>query len=264
VSTLVSSRAVAPGAEEFLPPGDTGIWLPPQRTFSSVAGAQPLRAERATHVEMKIERDFGAGSTVSFRAFHQRVDDQLVTMFGVQLPEGPSATLGHYFLGNSGRFDATGWSTGVHAAIAGRVHASVEYSLARARWDSGGDLAYILVVAPSAVRLGSDRIQDVSTSVETEVPETSTRVLVLYRLSNGFARADAPRQSPGERPGFDGRFDVQVRQSLPFMNFSNARWEMLLAVHNFFRESAADQSIYDELLVVHPPKRVVGGLTLRF
>jgi hypothetical protein len=87
---------------------------------------------------------------------------------------------------------------------------------------------------------------------------------VLYRLSNGFARAGAPGQPPGERPGFDGRFDVQVRQSLPFMNFSNARWEMLLAVHNFFRESSADQSIYDELLVVHPPKRVVGGLTLRF
>jgi hypothetical protein len=264
LSALVSSRAVAPGAEEFLPPGDTGIWLPPQRTFSSLADAQPLRAERATHVEMEIERDLGAGSTVSFRAFHQRVDDQLVTMFGVQLPDGPATTLGHYFLGNSGNFDATGWSAGVHAAIARRIHASVEYSLAHANWTPGGDLAYILLVAPSAVRLGSDRIQDVSTSVETEVPETSTRVLVLYRLSNGFARAGAPGQPLGERPGFDGRFDVQVRQSLPFMNFSNTRWEMLLAVHNFFRESSADQSIYDELLVVHPPKRVVGGLTLRF
>ena len=57
---------------------------------------------------------------------------------------------------------------------------------------------------------------------------------------------------------------MQVRQSLPFMNFSNARWEMLLAVRNFFRESAADQSVYDELLVVRPPKRVVGGVTLHF
>jgi len=121
-------------------------------------------------------------------------------------------------------------------------------------------------VAPSAIRLGSDRIQDLSTSVETEVPETSTRVMVLYRVSNGFARAAdaAGGQTPGDHSGFDGRFDVQVRQSLPFMNFSNAHWEMLFAVHNFFRESATDQSIYDELLVVHPPKRVVGGLTLRF
>ena len=47
------------------------------------------------------------------------------------------------------------------------------------------------------------------------------------------------------------------------MNFSSARWEMLLAVHNFFREAAAEHSLYDELLVVRPPKRIVGGLTLR-
>ena len=48
------------------------------------------------------------------------------------------------------------------------------------------------------------------------------------------------------------------------MNFSSAHWEMLLAVRNFFRDTAADQSLYDELLVVRPPKRIVGGLTLRF
>jgi hypothetical protein len=39
---------------------------------------------------------------------------------------------------------------------------------------------------------------------------------------------------------------------------------MLVAVRNFFHETAPDQSIYDELLVVRPPTRVVGGLTLKF
>jgi hypothetical protein len=48
------------------------------------------------------------------------------------------------------------------------------------------------------------------------------------------------------------------------MNFSTARWEMLFAVRNSFREGAVDASVYDELLVVRPPKRVVGGLSLRF
>ena len=48
------------------------------------------------------------------------------------------------------------------------------------------------------------------------------------------------------------------------MDFSSAKWEMLVAVRNFFRETAGDQSIYDELLVVRPPKRIVGGLTLKF
>ena len=38
----------------------------------------------------------------------------------------------------------------------------------------------------------------------------------------------------------------------------------LIAVRNFFRETAPDQSVYDELLVVRPPKRIVGGVTMRF
>jgi len=31
-----------------------------------------------------------------------------------------------------------------------------------------------------------------------------------------------------------------------------------------FRDDLLDSSVYDELLVVRPPKRVVGGLTVRF
>jgi len=88
-------------------------------------------------------------------------------------------------------------------------------------------------------------------------------VVVLYRVSNAFAHSAAlPATSS---PLLEARFDVQVRQSLPFMDFSSAKWEMLVAVRNFFREAAvSDQSIYDELLVVRPPKRIVGGLTLKF
>ena len=266
INALVSSRAVAPGAEEFLPPTDSGIWLPPQRTFSALGSDRTLHAERTTHVEVELERDFAAGPTLSFRAFRQHSEDQLVTMFGVEVPGGPPSELGHYFVGNSGDMDAAGWSAGLRAALMQRVHASLQYSVARAQWNPGSDLAYMFMVAPSTIRLQSERIHDLSTAVETEVHETATRVLVLYRVSNGFARSSGASipGTAGERPALDSRFDVQVRQSLPFMNFSTARWEMLLAVHNFFREAAADQSLYDELLVVHPPKRVVGGLTLRF
>ena len=64
--------------------------------------------------------------------------------------------------------------------------------------------------------------------------------------------------------GFDTRFDVQVNQALPFLNFTSADWEVLVSVCNLFRDSTMERSIYDELLVVHPPKRVVGGLRVRF
>jgi hypothetical protein len=259
LTASVSRRSLAPGAEEFLPPGDAGIWLPPQRTFSSLDPRQGFKAEHATSIAGGVEHDFG-GSTLAVRAFRQHVDDQLVTVFGGNVPGQPTANVGHYLVGNTGDVDAGGVSAEFRAVIASRVHGSVRYSVARARiLEAGGD--YVMLLAPVTARPGTDTLQDVTARFETDVPETATRVTVLYRLSNGFAQ---PANRGEQGPAIDGRFDVQVRQSLPFMNFSNARWEMLLAVRNFFRDGTCDQSIYDELFVVRPPKRVVGGVTLHF
>ena len=255
ISTMMSSRAVAPGAEEFMPRMDAGILLPPQRTFSSITAGRPFEAERTNHAEVEVERDI-ASATVSLRVFKQHVNDQILTLFGVSTPDAPS-TVGNYLLGNVGDVEASGVSAGIRAAIGGRVHGAIEYTMSRARVVSP-DLAYMVMLDPSALGLDHQQIHDVATTVETEVPETATRVIVLYRVSNAFAHAAA------SAPALDARFDVQVRQSLPFMDFSSAKWEMLVAVRNFFREAASDQSIFDELLVVHPPKRIVGGLTLKF
>jgi hypothetical protein len=257
LNVLVSSREIAPGAEEFLPPVDAGLWLPPQRTFSSLVDGRPLRPERNDQVAVGAERDFGA-STVSVRAFRQRVTDQLVTVFGYETREAPNAQLGHYLVGNAGDADATGWSAGFRTTLASRVNGSVEYSVTRASWSTPSDAQYLVLVDPSLVRPTVDWVRDLSTAVETNVPETATRILVVARLSSS-----APVQG-SDRAGYDSRFDVQVHQSLPFMDFSTARWEMLVAVRNSFHEAAVDASIFDELLVVRPPKRIVGGLTLRF
>jgi hypothetical protein len=257
ITARMSDRAAAPGAEEFVPP-DTGIWLPPQRTFSSLDGRSPLTAERTLHLDAGIERDFGP-ATISMRAFRQHVDDQLVTLFGIDQPGQPNAVLGHYFVANNGGVDATGYSAGIKAVIASRVHGSVEYSFAQTSWNPVDNPKYLLLLGPSMARSADERIHDIATSVEADVPETSTRVMVLYRINNAFAGRNLADAS-----GVDGRFDVQVRQSLPFLDFSSAKWEMLVTVRNFFRDATTDQSLFDELLVVHPPKRVVGGLTLRF
>jgi TonB-dependent receptor-like protein/carboxypeptidase family protein len=257
INAVASRSAVAPGAEEFLPPGDNGIWLPPQRTFSSLSG-RTLEAERSTHVELGLERDLGSASAVTVRAFRQQVADQLVTMFGIDVPGLPPASLGHYFVGNYGDVQARGVSAGFRTT-AGRVQGSVEYSLTRARWDSGDESALLMFRMPSNGPQRASRIHDVATSIETDVPETSTRVVVVYRVSNSFGHHPVD-----DALGLDSRFGVQVHQSLPFLDFSTAKWEMLLGVRNFFREASADQSVYDELLVVRPPKRIVGGLTMRF
>jgi hypothetical protein len=57
---------------------------------------------------------------------------------------------------------------------------------------------------------------------------------------------------------------MQVSQGLPFLGFFNADWEMLVGVRNLFRDSLTEASLYDELLVARPPKRLVGGITVKF
>jgi Carboxypeptidase regulatory-like domain len=259
VTTVLLRRALAPGAEEFAPPMEGGIYLPPQRTFSSLASDNRLRAEQTTGLDVGVEHDLGDDSSVTAHAYRQHVDNELATLFGVSLPDQPASDLGHYFVAGAGNVDVDGWSAGFRTAMSDRVRGSVEYSSSVAHWQPGTDTAYLVLLAPSAVRNGTERIQDLSTTIETDMPETATRILVLYRLSNGFSRSDGM-----DEPALDSRFDVQVRQSLPFMDFSTAKWEMLVGVRNFFRDPAPGQSVYDELLVVRPPKRIVGGLTVRF
>jgi len=118
--------------------------------------------------------------------------------------------------------------------------------------------------------------QDVDPTTATLVPRELSRVervlvnvcwrywiplfSVLYRVNNAFARGNDPTH-----PSLDYRFDVQVNQALPFMPFSGtARWEVLVGLRNMFRDPADMGSIYDELLVVHPPKRVIGGVLIKF
>jgi hypothetical protein len=262
ISGELSRRAHAPGAEEFLPPADTGIWLPPQRTFSSIERGRGFEAERITQTAVSVERDFD-NSTLSFGAFRQEVEDQLVTLFGSNAPERSMANVGHYFVGNAGEVEALGCNVAFRTTVVNRVTGSVAYSMAHAQLTPSDRVRYMILLAPSAVRPRNERLHGVSTSVEASVPETATRVLVLYRLGNGFAQPTSSRAASA-RPGVDSRFDVQVRQSLPFLNFTSAKWEMLVAVRNFFRENIGHESVYDELLVVNPPKRLVGGVTMRF
>jgi len=54
-----------------------------------------------------------------------------------------------------------------------------------------------------------------------------------------------------------------VAWALPF-GLGGTKWEVLLGVRNLFRDPNDPASMYDELLVVRPPKRVVGGFLVRF
>ena len=256
VRAAASREVSAPGAEEFLPP-TTAEYLPPQRTFSSISNAG-IRTQALQNYELGLERVLD-GAAVAVRVFDQRINDQTVTVFGLRR-DTPSS-LGHYYVGAAGNALVRGIGLTLTHAWSPHLRGSVDYSIASATWTGTSSLAEYAVLSrwvPSAVR-DNERIHDVTTSLETEIPQSATRVVVLYKLNDAFAAFD--RVDP---PGFGARFDVKVTQALPFMNFRTSQWEMLVGVRNLFHESLANASVYDELLVVRPPKRLVGGFTVKF
>jgi hypothetical protein len=253
-------QVTAPGAEEFLSPTEAQV-LPPQRTFAPLT-RDGFAPEDLQHYALVMEHLVN-GATFGVRAFHQRVDDQLVTMFGMRTPETEAATLGHYFVASAGDVAVNGWGLSVSRDVSEYFRGSIDYSFAVAQWASNGrvnDQARLGRRLPSALRSDVENVHDVTTSLETVVPQTATRVFFVVKMNNAYIRADGTE----DQPGLDGRFDMQVSQGLPFLNLFKADWEMLIGVRNLFRDSLTEASIYDELLVARPPKRLVGGITVKF
>ena len=117
LQAVASRHALVPGAEEFAP-SVNGLWLPPERTFSSLSTDGRFRPEQTRHMEMSLERDLAPGVSVSLRGFNQHVSDQLVEMFGGDLPGRSQSPLGHYFVGTAGDIDARGWGVGMTQEVA--------------------------------------------------------------------------------------------------------------------------------------------------
>lgn len=254
----VTQQMLAPGAEEFDARNVSAFSLPPQRTFTAASATGRLSAERTRHVEIGIEREI-ASLVIGLRHFRQAVDNQLVAMFGIGA-QGAEPDLGHYVVANGGNLDAQGWVVGLSRPVGSRFVGAIEYTTATASWSGVGDRRLIQRIAPSAARLGTERIHDVTARITTEIPETATRVSAAYKVNTAFAR----RSTALDGASADARFDVQVSQRLPFLSVSGADWELMVSVRNIFRDGTNIGSIYDELLVVRPPKRVIGGVLVKF
>jgi outer membrane receptor protein involved in Fe transport len=253
----LAQRMVAPGSTEFQPPSVAGPWLPPERTFLSLATSGAFRAERVRHAEIGVEQAFTRGA-VALRRFRQASDDQTATLFGVN--DGLGWSSGVYSVAAVGAMVADGWAVRAEGAPSSRLSGSLEYSIARATWLPGGSGSHrAQTLAPSVVRSGLERVHDLQASVDVHIPESSTDLAMTYRLNTAFSRAGG-----ATTPGPGARFDMQVNQALPFQPVRGGRLEVLVAVSNLFRDSRQAGSIFDELLTVAPPLRILGGFQLRF
>lgn len=258
----LEQRMVAPGSTEFLPPNEAGPWLPPERTFSSLSPSGRFRAERVRHGAFGVEQAFGRDGVVSLRKFRQTADDQGATIFGLSTT---APATGHYSVVSVGAAAIDGWSLRLGGSVSKRLAGHVEYTTGQADWMPGGGRLRAQMVAPSVVRSGRDRMQDVTSSVDVTIPESSTTVSLTYRINSQFSRAGLDAT-----PGLGTRFGVQVNQALPFQPLRGGRLELLVAVSNLFRDGRQagamrqSGSMFDELLTVAPPLRLLGGVQIRF
>jgi outer membrane receptor protein involved in Fe transport len=257
VAVSASERVLAPGASEFLPPATGGPWVPPERTFSPLVPGSSFRVEHVRDVQAGIEQRLGRspdGPTLALRRFRQSSDNQIATLYGLNADR----SVGHYFVATPGSVTADGWIVGLSAPIVPRLTGSVEYTTARGEWVPDAETAVLATLVPSVVRTGRERVHDVTGSLNAVIPETSTRVVVAYRVA-----ALSPLEPARPRSSV-GRFDLEIRQALPIRLPRSTRTDLVIVVRNLSRDAADRVSLYDELLTVSPPMRVMGGVQVKF
>jgi len=250
LKVAASARRDAPGSAEFTPP-PAGPWLPPQRLFAALPGSS-FDVERTNHAEIGIEHRFDDAYTIGVRRFAQRTANQVASLFGLDRP-GLPAEGGHYFVASIGDASIDGWAVRVSTPDGQPIRGSIDYAVADVEWMPIADASALV---GRAAREGGERIHDVTTSLGADVPQTKTRMLVVYRLSSAYATLDGP--------ALGARFDMQLNQGLPFLPSNAGEWEVLVSVKNTLRDQRFGMSMLDELLAVSAPTRVVGGVQVKF
>lgn len=248
------SRMVAPGADEFLPPSTAGTWLPPERTFSPLDLDGVLEPERVNHYDFGLETRLGGHAVVHAGRFSEMTTDQIATIFGLAGGNQP----GHYYVSSPGTVRVDGWAVGVAGPLSRHVQGAVDYRAARADWLVIASPGRLASVAPSLARTGIEAGHDLTTSMRADLPATSTKVNVAYRVNTAFASA-----SQGQ-PLLSGRFKIEVEQLLPFQPLGRGELNLLVSARTLLRDVTDEGAYYDELLVINPPLRVTCGLQMRF
>lgn len=208
-----------------------------------------LRAERITRYEIEMTRTEGA-LTLGARAFREGTRDQLVNLFDDDAPGGLRIV-------NARGLVSTGVGLSLGRRLGHVLSGSVDYAAGVARRGAPLDSSELMLPVSAGLFASDARFQDVVTRIEAVVDRSDTRVVAYYRV-NLISPED------GSSSYRSTRFDLQLNQGLPFLtSVTRADWELLLAFRNLFYEDS-ESGLLDEMAVHNPPKRIVGGVSVRF
>jgi len=246
------AAVVATVSTHTLAPGGDLLTLSTLATAPSIAMAaidERLRAQRSLKMELAVEESLGS-THVRAHTFYEDTRDHLGNAFNA------ADSLRSLRIFNTGRLAARGMGLTVSRRF-GVVSGSMSYTYGHG-WRTAqgralpGDLAEERVLT-----FEEADFHDVVARVETVITGTDTRLLALYRVNSLMPQGD-------DRAVNSSRFDLQLSQGLPFLGgLTHADWDLLLAVRNFYYE-ADDGTVLDEVAVLNPPTRVLGGIAVRF
>jgi hypothetical protein len=174
-----------------------------------------------------------------------RVLDQSVTHALLLLP---SRAIGAPYVENGSRNRVqVGTLMAEKTFAGGQAQAGVEYGYGR----FGAD--------------GSDRLRDFhqfTTRFDAYLRSSGTGIAIFHRFHEGAAVAnyDGPAR-PRERAQ---RYFVELRQDVPFVpEFIGADMALLVSLRNLYYDDVERRSI-DEFAVSAPPRRITGGIRVKF
>lgn len=241
----VATRTLAPGGDLL-----TLSTLANGPAFTYAEMDRGLRAERSVRVELAVAQEFGGHTTVRAHTFYENVRDQLANSFEVA-DAGAVSTL-HIL--NAGSMEVRGMGLSLGHRFGRFVNGEVTYTYGRA-WRAVPLESVEAFEAVPILAFRDGDFHDVVARLETVITDTDTRVVALYRLN---------QLAGGEQTAIARRFDVQLSQGLPFLGaLTRADWDVLVAVRNLYYEPG-EGAMLDEQAVSNPPKRVLGGIAVRF
>jgi TonB-dependent receptor-like protein/carboxypeptidase family protein len=214
-----------------------------------------LRAERFVRYELGMDQQLGSTSVGAF-TYYEDVRDRLVNVFD-GAPESRSLRIAN----QPGGAAARGLGVTVGRCFGDVVRGSMSYTYGRTQRDEAGLATHGDVIALAHPESG---FHDFAARVETVIEGTDTRLVAYYRLNRLNPVADGGEGVPEPAALTNTRFDVQLSQGLPFLgSLTRADWDFLVAVRNLFYETS-EGALLDEVAVSNPPKRVLGGISVRF
>jgi hypothetical protein len=246
----VGSHTLAPGGDLL--------------TVSTISSAPALvlarlddavQAERALRLDLSADRTLDETTSVGAFSYYEDVRDQMLNAY-----EGDTRARS-LRITNVGAFVARGVGVSVNRAFGNSVRSSFSYSYGHCTRE-GAVVGPAMALGLPGPQGSASNFHDFVARVETLIDATDTRLAAYFRL-NSLRPVDAdPRATHSS--ALTTRFDVQLTQGLPFLqSLTRADWEVLVSVRNLSYETA-EAGVLDELAVLRPPKRVLGGVSVRF